>query len=317
MNYSIVRWLTVPDTWDFTDEIIEENPLNPNENYTTSAYSIATWFTTEDEWDRKFEKIYSNILIRVDNTYYTYQDGEFIEIEPTVENFEEYGVNLMELLVPNREGIKPIMTLKDPEIVYYTDKENPKLQIRGYRDLRPLMESNNPKLLISSDVEPEIRVTYHPEPQLVLPDDDIKLRMLDKIHDFTIYTNKNNGGDIKIVYSTDSGRTWEVYRDGKAEEVNIANIKEVKEKGLTPDEFNSIGEVWDDIVVDDRIRFAYYLETATLNDIAEVDKLVVEMDMHGRWRKAEHINDYDYEYDNEHIYVTFYKDGSYKVNYQG
>ena len=317
MNYSIVRWLTVPDTWDFTDEIIEENPLNPNENYTTSAYSIATWFTTEDEWDRKFEKIYSNILIRVDNTYYTYQDGEFIEIEPTVENFEEYGVNLMELLVPNREGIKPIMTLKDPEIVYYTDKENPKLQIRGYRDLRTLMESNNPKLLISSDVEPEIRVTYHPEPQLVLPDDDIKLRMLDKIHDFTIYTNKNNGGDVKIVYSTDSGRTWEVYRDGKAEEVNIANIKEVKEKGLAPDEFNSIGEVWDDIVVDDRIRFAYYLETVTLNDIAEVDKLVVEMDMHGRWRKAEHINDYDYEYDNEHIYVTFYKDGSYKVNYQG
>ena len=93
--------------------------------------------------------------------------------------------------------------------------------------------------------------------------------------------------------------------------------KEVKEKGLTPDEFNSIGEVWDDIVVDDRIRFAYYLETATLNDIAEVDESVVEMDMHGRWRKAEHINDYDYEYDNEHIYVTFYKDGSYKVNYQG
>ena len=150
-----------------------------------------------------------------------------------------------------------------------------------------------------------------------MPTGDIVLKMLDKIYNFTIYSNKNSGGDIKIIFSVDSGRTWLTYNGEETEEVDINKIKEIKEKGLTPDEFNAIGEKWDKIVLNDKIRFAYYLEINSINDIAEVDKLEIEMDMHGRWRKAEHVEDYDYEYDNEHIYVTFYKDGSYKVNYQG
>ena len=320
MSHSIVRWLIVPDTWDFTDEIIKENPENPAEKATTSGYSIATWFTTEDEWSKKFEKIFSNVLIKTNNSYYTYQNEEFIEVEPTQENFENYSVDLTELVTPNSEGVKPIMTLDDPEIAHLTDKENPQLHIRGFRDLRPLMESDNPKLLIYSEAErPVVNVKYKPEPQVVLPTGDIYLKMLDKIHNFTIYSNKNQSGDIKIVFSVDSGNTWLTFNTTteEFEEVDIEDMEEIKANGITPDTFNAIGEKWNDIVVEGKIRFAYYLEIDGINDIAEIDELEVEMDMHGRWRKAEHINDYDYEYDNEHIYVTFFKDGSYKVNYQG
>ena len=321
MSHSIVRWLIVPDTWNFTDEIVEKNPENPAKKETTSGYSIATWFTTEDEWNRKFEKIFSNVLIKVNDSYYTYQNNEFIKVEPTEENFEEYSVNLMELVTPNSEGIKPLMTLENPEIVHLTDKENPRLYIKGFRDLRPLMESDSPKLLIHPGTEegqPVINVKYHPEPQLILPTGDIYLKMLDKIHNFTIYSNKNQGGDIKIVFSVDSGNTWQTYNSEtqEFEKIDITNMAEVREKGIEPDVFNAIEGKWNEII-ESKIRFGYYIEQRSSDDIAEVDELEVEMDLHGRWRKAEHIKDYDYEYDNEHIYVSFLKDGSYKVNYQG
>lgn len=257
-------------------------------------------------------------LLKAEDKYYTYLDNQFIEVELAIENFENYGIiDLSTLLTPNEQGIKPISRLKDPEIICLTDKHNPQLYIKGFRDLRPLMESNNPKILINSEVGHEIKVTYHPKAQLILPVGDIVLRMLERIHNFTVYTNKNHGGDIKIIFSIDSGRTWLIYNGKETEKVDINNLEEIEEKGLTPDEFNAIGEKWNDIIVDDKIRFAYYLEIESINDIAEVDRLETEMDMHGRWRKAEHLEDYDYEYDNEHIYITFYKNGSYKVNYQG
>lgn len=60
LGYSIVRWLTYPDTWDFVNEKPEsaENPFQKEK-----AYAISIWNTGEDEWEhRSMEKrIISNI----------------------------------------------------------------------------------------------------------------------------------------------------------------------------------------------------------------------------------------------------------------
>ena len=144
------------------------------------------------------------------------------------------------------------------------------------------------------------------------------LKMLDKIHYFKIFTNQLEAGIIRMVFSVNSGDDWLTYSSTSSdfEEIDITNINNVKENGVAPDTFNTIEEKWNEIVTDNKIRFAYYLEQSSIDDVAAVDKLEIKMDIQGRWKKAEHIADYDYEYDNEHLYVTFNKDGSYKVNYQ-
>lgn len=194
----------------------------------------------------------------------------------------------------------------------------------GFNGLDLLLDKDlsNMELLINPSTEavmPTINVKVTPGPQLIIPTGDIVLRMLDKIYNFTIYSNKNSAGDIKIIFSVDEGINWQTYNPdtGEFEEIDITKIKEVKEKGIDPDTFNSIGQKWNQAILNNKIRFGYYLEVEDINDIAELDKLEIEMDIHGRWKKARHGQDYHYKYDNEHLYVSFFKDGSYKINYQG
>lgn len=194
----------------------------------------------------------------------------------------------------------------------------------GFNNLNLLLDKDlsNTTLLLNSIAETivsTVSVTAIPGPQKIIPTGDIILRMLDKIYNFTIYSNKNNSADIKIIFSVDEGANWLTYNldTDEFEEIDISRIKEVKEKGVDLDTFNSINEKWNEVILNSKIRFAYYLEIESISDIAEVDKLEIKMDMHGRWKKAKHGQDYNYKYDNEHIYVSFFKDGSYKINYQG
>ncbi|CAK7055306.1 SPRY domain-containing protein [Tissierella sp.] len=194
----------------------------------------------------------------------------------------------------------------------------------GFNGLDFLLDKDlsNMELLINPPAETvvsTINVRAIPMPQLIIPAGDIILKMLDKIYNFTIYSNKNSAGDIRIIFSIDEGANWLTYNldTGEFEEIDITKIKEVKEKGIYPDIFNSIGTKWNEVILNSKIRFAYYLEIEYINDISEVNKLEIEMDIHGRWKKARHGQDYHYKYDNEHLYVSFFKDGSYKINYQG
>lgn len=193
----------------------------------------------------------------------------------------------------------------------------------GFNNLNLLLDKDlsNTTLLInlsSESVVPVVSIKALPKPQIIIPTGDIVLRMLDKIYNFTLYSSKNNSGDIKIIFSVDEGANWLTYNSdtGDFEEIDITRIKEVKQSGIDPDTFNSIGTKWNEVILTNKIRFAYYLELESINDIAEVDKLEIKMDMHGRWKKAKHGIDYHYKYDNEHLYVSFFADGSYKINYQ-
>jgi hypothetical protein len=62
-------------------------------------------------------------LVESNNKYYTYQNNEFIEVEPTVENFENNSIDLSEIITPNEDNIKPYKLLNNPTIVAYTKNE--------------------------------------------------------------------------------------------------------------------------------------------------------------------------------------------------
>lgn len=52
------------------------------------------------------------ILIKSNNKYYTYQNNEFIEVEPTVENFKKKSILLSDLITPTN---KVVLTMEEGE----------------------------------------------------------------------------------------------------------------------------------------------------------------------------------------------------------
>ncbi|CAK7055327.1 discoidin domain-containing protein [Tissierella sp.] len=236
------------------------------------------------------------------------------EFEVLAYSEKEFKAPKLELTV---NEYKPIMTLHEPEIVTLTDADNPKLHIEGFRDLRPYCESENPDLLILSQSKPNIYTNLIPDQQLILPKGDIQFKMLDKVLSFNMTATEQNKGLIRVIFSVDSGETWQTYDEGIQDfkEIIIQDLDVVRNEGMTVPVFNSIGERWNDIVKQNKIRFGYYLKIEELADVAEVDKLDVIIDALGSWDATLHEVDYDYEYDNEKIYIELYRDGSYKINY--
>ena len=107
MGHSIVRWLIVPDTWNFTDEIVEKNPENPINNSLYSACSISYWNVTEDIWNNINYWSHVKSLIKSKDKIFSYNktDGLFdlnISNNPTLDQFEQYGLeDFSSLVTPN------------------------------------------------------------------------------------------------------------------------------------------------------------------------------------------------------------------------
>lgn len=287
-------------------------------------------------------------LIKLNNKIYSItSEGDLIETsleEPlTKQSYADYGIDDLTLInstklnqleefeilawTDNLEKIpkleltvseyKPILILHEPEIVTMTDIDNPLLHIEGFRNLIPYCESENPHLLILSQSKPNIYTDVIPNSQLILPKGDIQFKMLDKVLSFNMTATEQDKGLIRIIFSVDSGDTWKVYDESIQDfkEIDIQNLDVVGNEGMTTSVFNSIGTKWNEVVQNNKIRFGYYLKIDELNDVANVDKLEVTIDVLGSWDATLHEIDYNYEYDNEKIYIELYRDGSYKINY--
>lgn len=247
-------------------------------------------------------------------------------IEIIIEEKDFYDLNdfaTISTLKKNPTVLKKIIS-KQFHGMYVSDlemQENSKhLKVTGVKQLGLNPDgSNDGDIVIWRDPLntkiPEVKYEGIPKGQLVLPKDDMRLRMLDQVKEFTLYSNTNNKGIIKIIYSVNQGKSWKSYKNGGIVDISTNDLDTIKEHGMTPDEFNAIKTKWNDLIIEDNIRFGYYLEIEDFEDTVEVDKLEALFSLLGRWKKLKET-DYDYEYDNTHIYITLHKDGSYKINYQ-
>ncbi|WP_129596049.1 hypothetical protein [Anaerophilus nitritogenes] len=180
------------------------------------------------------------------------------------------------------------------------------------------LASNNPKILALSPTQlesPKLKLKAIPHPQLVLPTGDVRLNKVKNIDYFKLYANTFANGVLKIIASVDGGETWLSWNGSIFDVVDISKLDEVKEKGMDIKTFNNLTTQWNEIVKD-KIRFGYYLEIDDIKDVAQVEKLEIQFDFVGRWKKAVHGKDYDYEYANDNLKVSLLTDGSYKINYQ-
>lgn len=236
----------------------------------------------------------------------------------TVEEYLEFGMDGL-------EGIKNehLMSIEAPiEVLYWTDEieegaPNPNINFK-VTPYNVLTSMDEPKLLIHSErATPIANSQSVPHRQMIKPNEDIRLGMLESINSIDLTANELDGGKVRIVFSVDSGEKWQTYNTITQDfaEVNVNDLDYVEQRGMTIDTFNTVGAKWNDVVTDDKIRFGYYVEIDEVTDTANIDKLAIDMDLTGRWKEAHHPTEYDYEYDNKNIFFTFKLSGSYKVNY--
>lgn len=199
------------------------------------------------------------------------------------------------------------------------------MEIRGLGSENFSVINNNvvstlisPKIVVETDIiNPKLQVNAIPRPQLIIPKEDIILGSLEYINTFNLTTNETGNGVIKTVFSVDSGFTWLTYNSitTQFEVIDISNIDNVKTNGIDTTTFNSIGIKWNEIITQEKVRFAYYLEKELATDTAEISQLRINMDYTDSWAKSIHPTEYNYKFNSTGCYVTFLTDGTYKVNY--
>ena len=161
-----------------------------------------------------------------------------------------------------------------------------------------------------------------PLPKLILAKNDITLSdNSNAVDGFTITGVNTNAGILKIIYSVDSGLTWNSYKSSNEVVINISDFNDIKTNGMTIAEFNAVSrDYWSSLLfsstnTENKIRFGYYLETVTTSDAIYTDSLSIKLDMNGSWIIATLNTDYTFDYTNANTAeVKLSANGDYRIN---
>jgi len=155
------------------------------------------------------------------------------------EMFDEYGMDDLSLI--NHDALQEL-TSEEVEILCWTDEEQ---------------------------AAKRLNISAVPFPQLLLPVSDIEK----EINAVNINSNASGSGVIKVILSSDGGSTW----IGQNQSIiDIDNLMDVKSKGFTPEQINALtAEDWESIAGNGKIRFAFYLEQESLEDVAQINSVTI------------------------------------------
>lgn len=174
-------------------------------------------------------------------------------------------------------------------------------------------------LLVYDDTNPlskSIDINFTIKPQLVFQS-SIDLSSFVSISNFKLIATNDSPSTIKTIVSTDNGVTWKSYSLGVIVAVDIGDIPDVYEKGMSIDNFNLLVE--EDIFAllngSSSIKFAYLFDIEDINDIVSISEISVTGIMDGVWQISIKDDDYNIVCSNVRLKVSIYNSGSYKVNY--
>ncbi|EKS4345297.1 hypothetical protein QB607_003303 [Clostridium botulinum] len=164
----------------------------------------------------------------------------------------------------------------------------------------------------------KIKLTGTYFPALIKANDDINLNGINKINKIIWIASDGNASKNRLIFSLDSGLSWKSYDVSNKTLVNIDinNLLEVENKGLTVEKVNSLTLEDLDILRNDspKIRFGYYLEKNNAFDKLYNDNLSITVDMKGR--DVPSLNYiWSFDADNKTINYKFIEDGTYTIIY--
>lgn len=120
----------------------------------------------------------------------------------------------------------------------------------------------------------------------------------------------NGAGDVKLIFSFDSGKTWNTINKDTKEIVSVSYL-EIAEKGISINDFNNLDVDYDFLLNNKRIRFNYCLNNSN-DSIAEIDNIKMSYDGFGVWKEYQN---YDLMYLNNKAIINIKDPGTYKINY--
>jgi hypothetical protein len=256
-------------------------------------------------------------LIKSENKYYDIDldNNSLVEVPFELESFINSNVNTETIKLTDTSDKLLINSLINPTIASISEPDL-MIEISGFRDIRVTTDLDLHLDILSSN-EPVVNVKAIPKPQIIISKDNIPIPVNARVMDMNLIATENKGF-LRIIFSTDDGVTWNTLNKEELNVINIDvnNLDEVKEKGLNIDDFNNIGWMWDSIIKENKIRFAYYLEIDSEEDKAETKEMNAVFTVISTWKKAKHKKAFNYEYTNTKLIVEIYNDGSYKINYQ-
>lgn len=267
-------------------------------------------------------------------TYYLFDDGqniktynyntlswENINITDQLAEKHFYNYGLTNLDVPYNK-YKELG--ENASILTWTQDNHTELtcNVNGTINALSFLNTTTPKIMLwTSDLQTTNTVSLNaiPEPQLILPTDDIPLYHVKNFKGIILNANITGGGLIKLIVSVDQGQTW--YAINTIEKtwysIDITNLNNIRENGIKIEDIPFITETdWESLIGGSKfIRFGYYLEMCDITDNAETDLLQIKINLNGRLMKAEYEKEYEYEYSELYLKINLLQNGTYKINY--
>ncbi|EDS77109.1 carbohydrate binding domain protein [Clostridium botulinum C str. Eklund] len=180
---------------------------------------------------------------------------------------------------------------------------------------------NNYAIITSiEDNDNHITVGYKVLETIVVNNNDIDLSHLDSLNKVIFNSTTMYGGQVLVALSIDGGKTFKGYNVGNKiwEDIDIQNKSDFKTKGMSKTIVDSLSnrELEQLRNSSDKIRFAYYISIIDDKSIAKCEDISIAVSMMGTYTQA-NKSDYDISIglDNVHTRVTFYKNGTYTINY--
>ena len=126
-------------------------------------------------------------------------------------------------------------------------------------------------------------------------------------------------GTIRVAVSKNKGFTWQTFDGNNFVDINITDLTAFKENGVTKETLNSISKAqWNSYRQESNVlRFAYFIERATLSDISGTDAIKMDANMAARWLPAP-TSDYTQTFDatTQTYNFVFLTAAKYKVRYK-
>lgn len=127
--------------------------------------------------------------------------------------------------------------------------------------------------------QPKVTQTIKPKPIIVNMKDDISFSeaYIKDIMNALVTLDNTGSGIIVFIVSTDSGTSWKTWNGSSWVLVDIANMEDVKTKGMTVTTFQEIAEAqWTSLGLSDKkIRFAWYMEISSSTDVLRLKEIRV------------------------------------------
>ncbi|MMZ58285.1 hypothetical protein D1872_202570 [compost metagenome] len=185
----------------------------------------------------------------------------------------------------------------------------------------------------TTNTAPTLRDIQAPYAQFITPKASINIKSISGISSVKVTGNKTGEADERYVVAKTNIETgapdWYVKTAtgwaniGKIDHTISSEVNKVAQQGMTLEELNAItsaewAQLFDDgngIPKYEWIAFGYLQSQKSSTDICENDELVMQVNMQGKWVKAIHGTDYNYEYDGvDKLQVHILSDGDYKLN---